>query len=289
MNWFDAIIPRIKRRTKKVKGVPQGLWIKCRRCETPLYEAELSKSLGVCQNCTYHHYLDPFARARSVFDDNATGSEIGMRLRPRDFLNFTDEIPYKERLKKNSADDAAQEALRVFAGKLEGRPLVIACFNWSFMGGSMGSVVGERLSRGIDHCCDLGLPFVVFTASGGARMQEGLTSLMQMAKTTAAQAKLASFNLPFISVLCHPTTGGVAASFAMTGDVIIAEPEAMIGFAGTRVIRSIVREELPEGFQRSDFLLEHGGIDMVVDRRQLRGVLARIIGIMMDAKANSKD
>jgi len=194
-------------------------------------------------------------------------------------------VSYKDRLKKSGRGDTIREGLRVFAGRLDKRPLVIACFDWSFMGGSMGSVVGERFSRGVDHCCELGLPLVVFTASGGARMQEGLVSLMQMAKTTAAQAKLAEYGLPFISVLCNPTSGGVAASFAMTADVVIAEPDAMICFAGERVIQSTVREELPPGFQRSDFLLAHGGVDMVVDRRVLRATLARIIGIMMDSKA----
>ncbi len=285
MNWFDAIIPNIKRRTKKTKSVPEGLWTQCRKCATPIYEAELIKSLGVCANCGHHHHLEPPARAQSIFDDNATGDEIGARIRTRDFLGFVDEVSYKDRLKKSGRGDTIREGLRVFAGRLDKRPLVIACFDWSFMGGSMGSVVGERFSRGVDHCCELGLPLVVFTASGGARMQEGLVSLMQMAKTTAAQAKLAEYGLPFISVLCNPTSGGVAASFAMTADVVIAEPDAMICFAGERVIQSTVREELPPGFQRSDFLLAHGGVDMVVDRRVLRATLARIIGIMMDSKA----
>ncbi len=260
MNWFDAIIPNIKRRTKKTKSVPEGLWTQCRKCATPIYEAELIKSLGVCANCGHHHHLEPPARAQSIFDDNATGDEIGARIRTRDFLGFVDEVSYKDRLKKSGRGDTIREGLRVFAGRLDKRPLVIACFDWSFMGGSMGSVVGERFSRGVDHCCELGLPLVVFTASGGARMQEGLVSLMQMAKTTAAQAKLAEYGLPFISVLCNPTSG-------------------------ERVIQSTVREELPPGFQRSDFLLAHGGVDMVVDRRVLRATLARIIGIMMDSKA----
>ena len=281
MSWYDAIIPPIKRRARREKTVPEGTWNKCDNCETPIYERELVKSLGVCTKCGHHHSLDPKQRVEALYDPESQIEEIGQRIRPRDFLKFTDSRKYRERLETNAGGDRTKEALRVYLGELGGRPAVVSCFDWSFMGGSMGSVAGERFVRGADVACDRGSPFIVFTSSGGARMQEGLTSLMQMAKTTAAQAKIAEYGLPFISVLCHPTTGGVAASFAMIGDVIVAEPGATIGFAGERVIRSTVREELPEGFQRSEFLLSHGGIDMVVDRREMRDTLISLISILM--------
>ncbi len=213
--------------------------------------------------------------------------EIGAGVRPQDFLRFKDLQAYKERLRALAADDPEREALRAFQGPLGGRQVVAACFDFSFMGGSMGSVVGERFGRGVDVACDRSAPFIVFCSSGGARMQEGLTSLMQMAKTTAAQAKLAEYGLPFISVLCHPTTGGVAASFAMVADVVIAEPGATIGFAGPRVIKQTVRAELPAGFQQPDFLLEHGGIDMVVDRRELRERLIALTGMLLDGRGGA--
>ncbi len=283
MSWFDAIIPPIKKRSRKqAKTVPEGVWLKCHKCEAPIYEREFSESLGVCSKCDHHHTLPPAERARMLFDPGEEFEEIGVRVRPRDFLKFVDSEKYRDRLARSSGGDKGKEAVRVYVGPLGGRPAVAACFDWSFMGGSMGSVVGERFVRGVDAACDRGAPFVAFTSSGGARMQEGLTSLMQMSKTTAAQAKLADHGLPFISVLCHPTTGGVAASFAMVGDVIIAEPGATIGFAGERVIRSTVKEELPEGFQRSEFLLKHGNIDMVVHRRELRDKIASLAAILME-------
>ena len=283
MSWFDAIIPQIKRGQRKAKSVPEGAWHKCANCAAAIYEREYIDGLRVCVKCGHHHSMDPLSRAKSLFDDGGDFKEIGMRVRPRDFLKFTDSSKYKERLEKHTGEDKTKEALRAYYGKLGGRTMVMACFDWSFMGGSMGSVVGERFVRGVDVACDRGAPFIVFTASGGARMQEGLTALMQMAKTTAAQAKLSEFGLPFISVLCHPTTGGVAASFAMVADIVIAEPNATIGFAGERVIRSTVGEDLPEGFQRSEFLLSHGGIDMIVDRRQLRETLVSVTSMLMEA------
>lgn len=282
MNWYDAIIPPIKRGRRKAKAVPEGTWHKCANCADAIYENEWKQNLRVCAKCGHHHSLPPRDRAESMFDPGAAFEEVGVKVRPRDFLKFADSRKYKERLDTGSEGDRSKEALRVYLGQMAGRPCVVACFDWSFMGGSMGSVVGERFVRGVDVACDRGAPFVVFSTSGGARMQEGLTSLMQMAKTTAAQAKLADYGLPFVSVLCHPTTGGVAASFAMTGDIIIAEPNATIGFAGERVIRSTVREELPEGFQRSEFLLEHGSIDMVVPRGEMRGTIASLTSMLLD-------
>lgn len=289
MSWFDNLVPKgIKRAKPAEKSVPEGLWTKCQQCQVALYEEELTKSLGICRKCGHYHYLAPQQRAESIFDPESQFHEIAANLRPRDFLKFADEKTYKERLEQYTGDDPKREALRVYSGTLGTRPCVIACFDWSFMGGSMGSVVGERFVRGIDAACDRGAVFVVFSASGGARMQEGLVSLLQMAKTTSAQAKLASFNLPFISVLCNPTTGGVAASFALVGDIIIAEPGATIGFAGARVIKSTVREELPDGFQSPEFLLDHGSIDMVVERDKLREKILSLASIMLDARARAE-
>lgn len=283
MSWLDSIIPTIKRRRKRqAKSVPEGLWSKCDSCEAAIFDRDFDKNCGVCDSCGHHHALTPALRARMLFDPDTGLKAIGDGVRPLDFLRFLDMQSYKERLKKLSADDPEREALHIYLGTLGERPAVAACFDFSFMGGSMGSVVGERFSRGVDVACDRGAPFIVFTSSGGARMQEGLTSLMQMAKTAAAQAKLAEYNLPFVSVLCHPTTGGVAASFALVADLVLAEPGATIGFAGPRVIKQTVREELPEGFQQPDFLLKHGSIDMVVDRRELRARLIALTGMLLD-------
>ena len=283
MSWLDRIIPTIKRRRKRAeKSVPEGLWSKCDSCEAAIFDRDFDKNCGVCDSCGHHHALTPALRARMLFDPDTELKSIGDGVRPLDFLRFLDMQSYKERLKKLNADDPEREALHIYLGTLGERPAVAACFDFSFLGGSMGSVVGERFSRGVDVACDRGAPFIVFTSSGGARMQEGLTSLMQMAKTAAAQAKLAEYNLPFVSVLCHPTTGGVAASFALVADLVLAEPGATIGFAGPRVIKQTVREELPEGFQQPDFLLKHGSIDMVVDRRELRARLIALTGMLLD-------
>lgn len=286
MSWYDALVPRrVRRKAEEAKSVPEGLWTKCPGCSAALHDAELAKMLGVCRKCGHHQQLPPAQRAEMLFDEGADLHEIAANLSSRDFLGFTDLKSYKDRLKKAaSKEDPHREALRVYQGEIGGKPAVLACFDWSFMGGSMGSVVGERFVRGVDVACDRGTPLIVCSTSGGARMQEGLVSLMQMAKTTAAVAKLGSFSLPFVSVLCNPTTGGVAASFALIGDVIIAEPGATVGFAGERVIRQTVREELPEGFQRSEFLLEHGSVDMIVPRSEQRGVIASLCGIMLDGR-----
>lgn len=283
MSWLDSIIPTIKRRRKRqAKSVPEGLWSKCDSCEAAIFDRDFDKNCGVCDSCGHHHALTPALRARMLFDPDTGLKSIGDGVRPLDFLRFLDMQSYKERLKKLGAEEPEREAMHIYLGTLGERPAVAACFDFSFMGGSMGSVVGERFSRGVDVACDRGAPFIVFTSSGGARMQEGLTSLMQMAKTAAAQAKLAEYNLPFVSVLCHPTTGGVAASFALVADLVLAEPGATIGFAGPRVIKQTVREELPEGFQQPDFLLKHGSIDMVVDRRELRARLIALTGMLLD-------
>lgn len=287
MSWFDSLIPGIKKKrgTGAAKSVPEGVWRKCESCGATSYERDFVTNFAVCPKCNFHHHLSPGERARLLLDEDVAATEIGNTLRPWDFLKFTDLHTYKERLQRHAKDDPSREALRVFHARMGGRPVVLACFDFSFMGGSMGSVVGERFVRGVDVAIDHAAAFIVLSSSGGARMQEGLTSLMQMAKTTAAQAKLAEFRLPLISVLCHPTTGGVAASFALSADVIIAEPHAQVGFAGRRVIEQTVREELPQDFQRSEFLLKHGSIDMIVERARMREVLASIVAIMLEARA----
>ena len=290
MSWFDNIIPSVKRKKKNTnKSVPEGTWLKCQSCQEAIFDKDFKKHLGVCTKCNFHHFLVPQVRAKSIFDEKHDYAEIAESIRPKDFLKFQDIKSYKERISTHSGDDETKEALRVYHGKLGGNDVVLACFDFTFMGGSMGSVVGERFIKGVDFACDHGAAFLCFTASGGARMQEGLTSLFQMAKTTAAQAKLKEYGLPFISVLCNPTTGGVSASFAMVADVIIAEPGATIGFAGQRVIKQTVGEELPEGFQSSELLLKLGSIDMVVDRRELRDKLISITSILHDAKENQSE
>jgi acetyl-CoA carboxylase carboxyl transferase subunit beta len=280
MSWFDKLLPpKIKSRGVAKKAVPEGLWSKCPACANVLYHAEIEKSVGVCPRCDYHMRIS--ARKRlAAFLDAGDRPEIGAGLVPTDFLKFKDSKRYKDRLADAVQTTGESDALIVMQGRLQGLPLVAAAFEFAFMGGSMGSVVGERFVRGVDTCLAERLPFVCFAASGGARMQEGLISLMQMAKTSAALTCLADQGLPFISVLTDPTMGGVSASFAMLGDVIIGEPKALIGFAGPRVIEQTVRETLPEGFQRSEFLLDHGAIDMIVHRHKLRETIARLLSIM---------
>ncbi|WP_297364032.1 acetyl-CoA carboxylase, carboxyltransferase subunit beta [Acidiferrobacter sp.] len=280
MSWFDKLLPpKIKSRGVAKKAVPEGLWSKCPACANVLYHAEIEKSVGVCPRCDYHMRIS--ARKRlAAFLDAGDRPEIGAGLVPTDFLKFKDSKRYKDRLADAVQTTGESDALIVMKGRLQGLPLVAAAFEFAFMGGSMGSVVGERFVRGVDTCLAERLPFVCFAASGGARMQEGLISLMQMAKTSAALTCLADQGLPFISVLTDPTMGGVSASFAMLGDVIIGEPKALIGFAGPRVIEQTVRETLPEGFQRSEFLLDHGAIDMIVHRHKLRETIARLLSIM---------
>ncbi|HEX2243218.1 MAG TPA: acetyl-CoA carboxylase, carboxyltransferase subunit beta [Gammaproteobacteria bacterium] len=281
MSWFEKLMPsRIRTEGNNNKrNVPEGLWDKCQECNAILYRAELERNLDVCPKCGHHRRIS--ARRRlDVFLDKEPRVEIGGGLQPVDFLKFRDEKKYKDRLAAAQKVTGEKDALVIMRGQVKGLPLVAAAFEFDFMGGSMGSVVGERFVRGVNACLDEGVPLVCFAASGGARMQEALTSLLQMAKTSAALGRLAERGIPFISVLTDPTMGGVSASFAMLGDIHIAEPNALIGFAGPRVIEQTVRETLPQGFQRAEFLLEHGAIDMIVDRRQMRDRIAALLSML---------
>ena len=265
---------------ERKRSVPEGLWEKCERCGAVLYRPELEENLEVCPKCAFHMPIRARARLAALLDDGM-GHEIGAELGPTDVLKFKDSKKYADRIKAAQKSTGERDALIVLQGLLKERPLVAGAFDFAFMGGSMGSVVGERFALGAERALEIGSPFVSFSASGGARMQEGLFSLMQMAKTSAALGRLREAGLPYISVMTHPTTGGVSASFAMLGDINMAEPEALIGFAGPRVIEQTVRETLPEGFQRSEFLVEHGAIDQICDRRELRDRLADLLALMM--------
>jgi acetyl-CoA carboxylase carboxyl transferase subunit beta len=281
MSWFQKLVPpKIKARRAVKKSVPEGLWSKCPSCNEVLYKADLSNNLEVCPKCGHHHRISARERLDMLLDADGR-QEIGMEIRPVDMLKFKDSKRYMDRLAEASKDTNETDAMVVMAGKVKSLPVVAAAFEFKFMGGSMGSVVGERFVRGVEAAIKAGCPFMCFSASGGARMQEGLFSLMQMAKTSAALTRLAKQKLPFVSVLTDPTMGGVSASFAMLGDLIFAEPNALIGFAGPRVIEQTVRETLPEGFQRSEFLLEKGAIDRIVDRRQMRDELAAMLAILL--------
>ncbi len=288
MSWFDKLLPpKIKSSSAGRKAVPEGLWRKCPGCNAVLYSAEIESNMDVCPKCDYHMRIG--ARRRlDQFLDKEPRVEIGSRLRPVDALKFKDSRRYRDRLDEAQKATGEQDALVVIQGKLLGAPVVAAAFEFSFMGGSMGSVVGERFVRGVNACIEHGIPLVCFSASGGARMQEALLSLMQMAKTSAALTRLGAHALPFISVLTDPTMGGVSASFAMLGDIIVAEPKALIGFAGPRVIEQTVRETLPAGFQRSEFLLDHGAIDMIVDRREMRDRLSVLLSLFMGARSKTQ-
>ena len=278
MSWFDKILPpKIKTvgRIRK-KGVPEGLWTKCTGCQAVLYGVELQRGLQVCPKCSNHMRIDAKTRLQ-YFLDQGSVSWLGENVRPVDFLKFKDEKKYKDRLQESRKTTQVTEALLCASGKLNNLDITAAAFEFRFMGGSMGSVVGERFVRAVNDSLENQTPFICFSATGGARMQEALLSLMQMAKTTAAISKLKESGLPYISVLTDPTMGGVSASLAMLGDIIIAEPDALIGFAGPRVIEQTVRETLPEGFQRSEFLLEHGAIDMIVDRRHMKEEISSLL------------
>jgi acetyl-CoA carboxylase carboxyl transferase subunit beta len=283
MSWLKKVMPaRIRTDSGPVRkrSVPEGLWEKCDRCGAVLYRPELEENLEVCPKCSHHMAIR--ARARlAAFLDRDSGTEIGAELGPVDVLRFRDQKRYGDRIRAAQKATGERDALVAMEGRLRGRPVVAAAFDFAFMGGSMGSVVGERFSRGAERALEIGSPFVNFSASGGARMQESLFSLLQMAKTSAALGRLRAAGLPYISVMTHPTTGGVSASFAMLGDINIAEPEALIGFAGPRVIEQTVRETLPEGFQRSEFLLEHGAIDQICDRRELRDRISHLLALLM--------
>jgi acetyl-CoA carboxylase carboxyl transferase subunit beta len=280
MAWFEKIVPSRIKTERRSRSVPEGLWIKCGACDAPLYRAEVERNLNVCPKCGHHMRIGARDRLQRFLDPDS-GTEIAAGIRPEDPLRFRDSKRYKDRLVAAQKSTGEQDAMVVMAGRLEGMPIVACAFEFQFLGGSMGSVVGERFRRAAEHAIRGRCPLVCFSASGGARMQEALLSLLQMAKTSAALADLAAEGLPFISVLTDPTTGGVSASLAMLGDLNVAEPRALIGFAGPRVIQQTVRETLPEGFQRSEFLLEHGVIDLIVDRRQMRERLAQSLRILM--------
>ena len=281
MTWFENIIPSRIKTERRTRSVPEGLWIKCPACDAVLYRAELERNLQVCPKCAHHMRITGRERLLRFLDEGSP-QEIAIEVEPEDPLRFRDTKKYRDRLVAAQKHTGEKDALVVMVGAVRGLELVACAFDFRFLGGSMGSVVGERFVRATEHCLAHQLPLVCFSASGGARMQEGLLSLMQMSKTSAALALMAEKRLPFISVLTDPTTGGVSASLAMLGDLNIAEPRALIGFAGPRVIEQTVRETLPEGFQRSEFLLEHGAIDLILDRRDLRdrisGVLAMLMG-----------
>jgi acetyl-CoA carboxylase carboxyl transferase subunit beta len=281
MSWLQKLLPpKIKRDGGPRKAVlPEGLWRKCPACEAVLYATDLEQNLNVCPKCSHHNRIGSRARLDMLLDDEGR-FEIGSEVLPVDSLKFKDSRRYPERLQDAAEETGETDSLVVLQGAIKTLPVVAAAFEFDFMGGSMGSVLGERFVRGVTAAREQNMPFICVAASGGARMQEGLFSLMQMAKTTAALTKLAQAKLPFISVLTDPTMGGVSASFAFVGDVVIAEPGALIGFAGPRVIEQTVREKLPEGFQRAEFLLEKGAIDMIVDRRQLRDKLASIMTLL---------
>ena len=283
-NWLDKLVPSMIRSESKASQIPEGLWRKCPKCGAPLYRPELEKNFDVCPKCNHHHRVA--ARKRiDMFLDADGRLEIGANVEPVDRLKFRDTKKYKDRLSSAQKDTGEKDALVVFKGTVEGQAVVVASFEFAFMGGSMGTVVGEKFVLGAEMAIKEKIPFVCFSASGGARMQEALFSLMQMAKTSAVIQRMRTLGLPYISVMTDPCFGGVSASLALLGDINIAEPNALIGFAGTRVIEQTVRQKLPEGFQRSEFLLEHGAIDMIVERDQLRTTLASILKKLMHYQA----
>lgn len=283
MSWLEKILPRTSSSSAR-RNIPEGVWTKCDACEAVLYKADLDRNLGVCPKCDHHMRVSARVRLNNFFDTNST-HELAAELEPQDLLKFKDSKRYKDRISAAQKETNEKDAMIVMHGTLKGMPIVAASFEFGFMGGSMASVVGAKFVAGVDYALKHDIPFVCFSASGGARMQEALFSLMQMAKTSAALAKMSERGLPYISVLTDPTMGGVSASLAMLGDVNIGEPKALIGFAGPRVIEQTVREKLPEGFQRSEFLLEHGAIDMIVDRRKMRDTIARLVAKFMQLPA----
>ncbi|MFZ6640341.1 acetyl-CoA carboxylase, carboxyltransferase subunit beta [Undibacterium sp. TC4M20W] len=288
MSWLEKLLPpRIQRsESANRKSIPEGLWVKCPSCEAVLYRSDLEANIHVCPKCSHHLRIGARERLDALLDAGGR-YEIGQEVLPIDTLKFKDSKKYPDRLKDALETTGETDALIVMGGSIMAVPVVAACFEFEFMGGSMGSVVGERFVRGAQAALEQKVPFICFTATGGARMQEGLLSLMQMAKTTSMLTKLSENRLPFISVLTDPTMGGVSASFAFLGDVVIAEPKALIGFAGPRVIENTVREKLPEGFQRSEFLLQKGAIDMIVDRRKMREEIARLLALLQNQPAEA--
>ncbi len=288
MSWFEKLLPSKMQQTdpSERRTVPEGLWIKCPECETVLYKTDLEENLNVCPKCSHHLRIGARGRLDSFLDPEGR-YQIGQEVLPVDPLKFRDSKKYPERLKAALETTGETDALVVMGGAVMAVPVVVACFEFDFMGGSMGSVVGERFVRGVETAIEQKVPFISFAASGGARMQEGLFSLFQMAKTNAALTRLAKARLPYVSVLTDPTMGGVSASFAFVADVVIGEPKALIGFAGPRVIENTVREKLPEGFQRSELLITKGALDMIIDRRQLRPTIARLLAMLQRQGADA--
>jgi acetyl-CoA carboxylase carboxyl transferase subunit beta len=288
MSWLEKLLPPKIQQTdpNERRSVPEGLWVKCPSCETVLYKTDLEGNQNVCPSCGHHHRINARPRLNAFLDPEGR-YEIGQEVVPVDPLKFKDSRKYPERIKEAMENTGETDALVVMGGAVMSVPVVAACFEFDFMGGSMGSVVGERFVRGIDTAVEQKMPFVCFTASGGARMQEGLLSLMQMAKTNAALTRLSKAKLPYVSVLTDPTMGGVSAGFAFMGDVVIAEPKALIGFAGPRVIESTVRVTLPEGFQRAEFLQTKGAVDFICDRRELRKTVANVLAMLQRQPADA--
>lgn len=287
MSWLEKILPKTTKSSGR-KEIPEGVWAKCGDCDTIVYKAELEKQQHVCPKCDHHMRIGARKRLEQFLDDGEQ-VELGIDLEPKDVLKFKDSKKYTDRITSAQKVSGEKDALVAMTGRLKGVPVAAVAFEFSFMGGSMASVVGARFVEAVNACLEHKMPLVCFSASGGARMQEALMSLMQMAKTSAALDKMSEQGLPFISVLTDPTMGGVSASLAMLGDVNIAEPKALIGFAGPRVIEQTVRETLPEGFQRSEFLLEHGAIDMIVDRREMRDTIARLVAKYMHLPSTEQE
>lgn len=286
MSWLEKILPRTS--TSARRNIPEGVWTKCTACDAVLYKADLDRQLGVCPKCDHHMRVS--ARDRlTMFLDSNTATELAADLEPQDLLKFKDSKRYKDRITAAQKETGEKDAMLVMHGQLKGMPVVASAFEFNFMGGSMASVVGAKFVKGVEYAIQHKVPYICFSASGGARMQEALLSLMQMAKTSAALARLSEQGLPYVSVLTDPTMGGVSASLAMLGDINIGEPKALIGFAGPRVIEQTVREKLPEGFQRSEFLLDHGAIDMIVDRREMRDTIARLVAKFMQLPAPQQE
>ena len=281
MSWFERLLPSKIRTSGRSRSVPEGVWCKCPACDNVLYRAELERNQMVCPKCDHHQRINARVRLESFLDE-ANRQEIGTEVKPVDTLKFKDSKRYRDRITQAQKTTGENDALLAMQGTLKGLPVVVVAFDFGFMGGSMGSVVGEKFVRAAKVALAKKLPLICFAASGGARMQEGLFSLMQMAKTSAVLSQLEDAGIPYISVMTDPTMGGVSASLAMLGDINVAEPKALIGFAGPRVIEQTVREKLPEGFQRSEFLLEHGAIDMIIDRRDMRDRLNNLLTMMQN-------
>lgn len=287
MSWLEKILPKTTKASGR-KEIPEGVWAKCTSCDSILYKAELEKALNVCPKCDHHMRISGRKRLE-YFLDEGDRVELGTQHEPKDVLKFRDSKKYSDRITAAQKSSGEKDALVAMKGHLKGIPVAAVAFEFSFMGGSMASVVGARFVDAVDQCLEHNMPLICFSASGGARMQEALISLMQMAKTSAALAKMTEKGLPFISVMTDPTMGGVSASLAMLGDINVGEPKALIGFAGPRVIEQTVRETLPEGFQRSEFLLEHGAIDIIIDRREMRDTLARILAKFMNLPSTEQE